>query len=435
MHPLSDEAIGYLLEVDPEDLSCLRRNESNSVEYKKSFGLKSLDIYARTLAGYANADGGYLVFGIDDTTKEILGLQNDHFDRLDPRILTEYLNSRFAPEIKWGSLLVHRDEFKIGVLYAYPAQNKPIIAISNGGRIREADIYFRYNGRTEHIKYPELRALLDEERRKEQAIWLKHLRRLATIGVDNAAVLSLSDGVASGKSGAFVIDSEILPQLQFIREGEFQEHIGAPTIRIIGDAEIVAVGQVEPARTQLRPVFISRTDIVKSFLEQSPTTEPLEYIRAICFEQTPYLPIYYFARLAAITIDDLLNLVENSQGNGKLLLLKRLQEDIGHSRYYQLPKSDIAASKRLKLVQQIQSQTLDLDNLESPSELFEAIQLLDTSSIEDSYILSILRRLFDEFSGVGGNVATLLRKAICHIDYIHNRHFLEVQESERATDS
>ncbi|MEI2763233.1 hypothetical protein, partial [Methanothrix soehngenii] len=179
---------------------------------------------------------------------------------------------------------------------------------------------------------------------------LKHIQRLATIGVDNAAVLSLADGVATGKCGAFVIDSELLPKLQFIREGEFQETTGAPTVRIIGDAEILGIGQVTPVQTQVRPTVILPTDIIEKFLMQNYQTGPLEYIKAICFEQSPYMPIYYYARQVEMSHNDLVKFVENSNGIGRRLLLKRLNEDDAHARYYKLPKGEISASKRLGVV-------------------------------------------------------------------------------------
>lgn len=422
--PFSHETLCQILELDPMNTSRLRHKESNSIEFKRSFSFHSFETHARTLAAFANSGGGHLVFGIDDTTREVVGLLNDQFDRLDSRLPTEFLNSRFAPEIRWSSYLHRLGDKEIGLIYVFSAQNKPVIATANGERIREGEIFFRYNGQTAIIKYAELRAILDEERRKEQELWLKHLQRLATIGVDNAAVLSLVDGTASGKSGAFVIDSAILPKLQFIREGEFEERAGAPTVRVIGDAEILAVGNVYPVQTQVRPTFILPTHIIEAYLQQTVIAEPIEYIVAICHEQSPYLPVYYFARLAGLSMSQLAATVENSHAPNRHNLLRRLREDVEHIRYYRLPKSLDSAVKRTDLVQQINTAIFSCDGIEGPTHVLEAIQLLRVGEFDHDYVLSLLRDLYDRFSTSGGNTATLLRKAICHIDYVENRPYL-----------
>ena len=38
-----------------------------------------------------------------------------------------------------------------------------------------------------------------------------------------------------GKAGSFLIDENLLPQLSFIKEGEFQERSGTPTLKLVGE--------------------------------------------------------------------------------------------------------------------------------------------------------------------------------------------------------
>ncbi len=58
----------------------LRSRESNTVEFKQSFNKGSVAAYAKTMAAFANNSGGYIIFGITDTPRRIIGLKNDNFE-------------------------------------------------------------------------------------------------------------------------------------------------------------------------------------------------------------------------------------------------------------------------------------------------------------------------------------------------------------------
>jgi hypothetical protein len=421
--PFSVELLRAIFELAPNEHTQLVLRESNQIEFKRTFHFEAFDTHARTFAAFANCDGGYLLFGVDDKTREVVGLNNDKFDRLDPRAPTEFLNSIFAPEIRWASNVYEVQGKKIGLIYVWPATQKPVMATRNGRNVRDGEIFYRYNGLTETIKYAELRNILDEQRRREQELWLKHLKRLATIGLDNAGILNLMDGSVTGRSGTFVIDASLLPKLQFIREGDFQEKDGAPTIRIIGDAEILAAGELAPVKTKL--TFIRSPEIIRAFLWQELALEPLEYIRAVCFEQSSYLPIYYFAYLAEISLQQLNTDIGASDAAGKHALLRRLSEDIIHKRYYCLPKTHEAAQKRLTLIDSMVRQELDLTKIENPYHVIESLQLLTTEQAASDFVIHLLRDLYERYWNHGGNTASLLRKAICHIDYVLYRNKIE----------
>ena len=54
----------------------LLSGESKNVEYKVSRPEKSIK-YMKTVVAFANGAGGYLIFGIEDITKEIVGISED----------------------------------------------------------------------------------------------------------------------------------------------------------------------------------------------------------------------------------------------------------------------------------------------------------------------------------------------------------------------
>ena len=89
------------------------------------------------MAAYANNRGGYIIFGVKDTPRSIIGLKNNNFDNLNQEQFSEAINSLFAPAMDWdcgifsiemtsadGEIKNH----KIGWIYTAEAEYKPIIA-------------------------------------------------------------------------------------------------------------------------------------------------------------------------------------------------------------------------------------------------------------------------------------------------------------------
>lgn len=416
--PFSSEKLNLIFQIDPDKPNHLLKKETNHIEYKQSFHYESFDTHARTFAALANTEGGYLVFGVVDETRELLGLLDDRFEKLDPRIPTEFLNSRFSPEIQWASYTHKIGENEFGLIYVWPSDNKPVIAKTNGIRINEGQIFYRYRGSTENIKYPELQQIFADYRRKEQELWLRHLKRLATIGVENAAIFNPIDGTVTGKGGTFIIDASLLPNLQFIREGEFKESEGSPAIRLVGDAEILAAGAIAATETKLKPTLIRTPQIIEAFIRRIKVMSPTEYIKAACYESSPYIPIYYYAYLSNISCENMIVLINQTKGPSKHTLLNKIDEDDSHIKYYSLPKSEEAVNKRLVLKDLIINAELNINRDVNPVNLFEAIQLLQKEEINQDYLFTILVDIYNMYWNDQPIIRTFLRKAICHIDYV-----------------
>jgi len=49
---------------------CIIENESFDLEFKKSFGFKHLDDIFKTMNGLANREGGYIVCGVEPSSKK-----------------------------------------------------------------------------------------------------------------------------------------------------------------------------------------------------------------------------------------------------------------------------------------------------------------------------------------------------------------------------
>lgn len=161
----------------------LTSRESNGLEYKESFNWSERADYAKTIAAFANCKGGYLIFGVSNSPKKLVGLRSNNFDQLDEAVITGFLNSIFSPEILYEKVSLTIRETNVGLLYIHESTNKPVVSIKDAGSVQEACIYYRYHGKTEKIKFPELQRLITEIKERETKAWQETLKKIARIGI------------------------------------------------------------------------------------------------------------------------------------------------------------------------------------------------------------------------------------------------------------
>lgn len=215
--------------------------ESTWLEFKESFSFGNLDEYARTMAAFTNHSGGYIVFGVKNHPREIAGVDHDKFQSIDSAKLTEGLNDLFSSEIEWAMSVYSWQGKDFGLIYTHESQEKPIIARKTATGIKEADIYYRYNGRTENIKFPELSKIISKRLEQEKYAWMDVLKRTASIGPQNVALMDTLKGKIEGVGGTVLIDEDLLPKLKFIKKGEFDEEKGAITLKLVGELKSAPV--------------------------------------------------------------------------------------------------------------------------------------------------------------------------------------------------
>ncbi|MFZ2303761.1 MAG: ATP-binding protein [Minisyncoccia bacterium] len=214
--------------------------ESGWLEFKESFNWNSKDKYVKSMAAFANNKGGYIVFGIKDKPRDLVGLQSDNFETTDEAKITAYLNSVFSPEIVFEKFVITVQSKNIGILHTHQVKTKPVVCVKNDGELREADIYYRYNARSERIKYAGIKMLFELAKEEERKSWMEHLEKISKIGPANAAIMDVIGGDITGKGGTIVIDKKLIPKLRFINEGSFKEG-GKTVLKLIGDVKPVSI--------------------------------------------------------------------------------------------------------------------------------------------------------------------------------------------------
>lgn len=83
-NPLSSEKLSELFILNKEKNKLIKR-ESVTLEFKESFNYGSMAMYFRTIASFANRNGGYIIFGVKDKPREPIGLKESKLKKKKDR--------------------------------------------------------------------------------------------------------------------------------------------------------------------------------------------------------------------------------------------------------------------------------------------------------------------------------------------------------------
>ena len=290
-------------------------------EFKESFNWAGREQYARVMASFANSSGGYLIFGIKDDGS-FIGLSNYNFENRDPADISLYLNSVFSPAIVWEKLVCEYDGYKIGIIEVKEADEKPIISHKNGQEIKEGDILYRYTGQTEKIRYPELKSIIEKEKRKYGERLLNGLKMIVEKGPDTVKLLDLDElkDLRGGK--LYVIDSkpsDLEVKVREVSESGTSDDIGLKIISIEGKAIPIPVTEFANISSEL---------IVYSFLDRElpRNHDPRGFVERLPYETSGLVPVYFFIKKASMSIEEALQIIKKAKSTtrGRSTLINRL---------------------------------------------------------------------------------------------------------------
>ena len=428
-NPFTRDELNRIFAVSSKHPDRLISRENNSLEFKESFGFGSLGKYIRTAAGFANAKGGYIVYGVARSPHTLLGMKGDAFEKLNVEKLTNYLNEHFDPSLEWDQHIHELGGKAFGLIYIHESQDKPVIckkSADDAKHLKEGEIYYRYRGRTQIIRYPELKELIEERRKREQLLWFKHLKEIARIGIADAALFDLRTGTVKGARGNLVIDESLIPQLAFIRDGEFSETKGKPTLKLIGSVEIGgSTNRTVPGKVQVvKTRGIRATDIIRCFLTAQKVPEPAAYLTQIAWESSAFLPCYYYLRLAGASVEQAIGLIEkeHSTTQAKTKLIARLNGDDALS--VMMPAENNANGQRKLAVRKhlLARKVRDNASGKELGDLLDMVRTLKKSDLPLTYLRELLLGIFNRnFAKQDQTVNDKIRRAICYADWLHFR--------------
>lgn len=131
--------------------------ESKNIEYKVAVPKKS-EKYMKTVVAFANGNGGKIVFGIDDKTLEIVGMDEDNiFKTMDA--ITNAISDSCEPRIRPDVTLQTVNDRTVIVVEILPGAMRPYY-IKSEGMIE--GIYMRVSGTTRAVEEYMLKELILE---------------------------------------------------------------------------------------------------------------------------------------------------------------------------------------------------------------------------------------------------------------------------------
>jgi hypothetical protein len=277
MNYISQSTIEEFLKLKND--KSLYHRESKVLEFKEQFNLAGLAEYFKDFAAFSNNAGGYIIFGISNSPRELVGLSDNsaaQFEKIDPEKISGFLLEIFAPDIQWDQQLFGVSGKKFGVFYIHESKQKPVIAEKDEGRdqtIKNGDIFFRYAGRTQRIEFAELSYIIDERIKSTNEQWLSLMSKIAKAGPANAAILDTEKGlIQRNDEQILVIDEGLVDKLKFIKEGQFKEEEGAVTLRLVGDVK--PMGAIKVTRTIQRSLTDQYSFSAKELVTEIKKTLP-----------------------------------------------------------------------------------------------------------------------------------------------------------------
>lgn len=450
MHsPFSTKQLEFLFQTRTgTDIS--HRREGMTIEFRENFHLSNefLAKTAKTMAAYANNRGGYLIFGVTDKPHTLKGMTNDKF-QADPNKLSQFLSTHFQPAMYWDMHTHHMEGKSFGLIYVHEVVKKPVVAsCSFDGQYREGEILYRYVSESKSIKAADLISLIDSRVDRERREWQLMLSKMAAISPQNALLLNTITGKIDTDGKTFVVDKDLLEQIKWVKEGQFKENEGAPTLKLIGNVQTLSGQPIVATKTV--PRAITKDDIIQSFLS-SACTAPHEFLRAIPYTNNVLLPIWFFIKTAELTLEEAAKLIQDCTTASAICkneIVKRLSHDNKQKfRSAKLPiidsipqfdcidfdsSVDIWRNDLLKKHHLIGVKKAVVHDALSNGTAFDwphvfwqehadiflqAITWLESDfvALKKDMLMAILKSIME--IELTGNTGTLFRKALCYIDY------------------
>lgn len=304
----------------------LADGETAEQECKETFDLKKPTRIIKAIAALANHRGGFVFIGVTDNGCRAVGLPDDVFATTDIAAIADKVKTYLTPTPVFSKDVIDLDDVKVGFIYVEKHSLPPVIVCRDGDGLDDGTILFRYPGQSGRIKFGDLLDILRERDRSAHTMLLSSAARLSEIGTDRALIVDTREGTVDAGDRQITIDRELADQLEFIREGEFKERAGAPTLRLIGDVRAVdATGQV---RERIEARALTADMAVKAYLRKEQVRSPLEYVCLSAHVQRQWLPLHYFIHLSGQGLDAAIQALEGTDGayqNSKQRALERLR--------------------------------------------------------------------------------------------------------------
>lgn len=251
--------LSELFEYDADTLRVSSR-EGKHREFKQQPAAGDMLRYGKTLAAFSNTDGGVIVFGVTDTPRTIVGIDDDFPDEAN---WANSLRNAFAPEIDFAVREYVLGEKTVVAIGVDRGRDLPIVCLRDSSvsrlvngkpkseaLLQQGAIYYRQAGQTRPIYHLELRSMLERRDADRLAAFMQNLRIISEVGPDKIGILDMSKGVAEGDTTRLYLSRETARHLNFIERGRFVEskEEGDPAYMVVGSVQLnqAVAGPLDP---------------------------------------------------------------------------------------------------------------------------------------------------------------------------------------------
>lgn len=383
----------------------LRDGETTQQECKETFDPKKMNPIIKAIAALANNRGGFVFLGVQDADCRAIGLPDEKFNAMDVVQISQKVKTFLTPTPDFIKASIRLDDLNVGVIYVEKYAEPPIVVSRDGDGLESGTVLFRSPGQSAKISAGDLLILLRERDQNNQSKLLKSAQRLAEIGLNNSLIVDTSTATLESEDTQVTIDRNLADQLEFIRQGEFEEVEGAPTLRLVGDVRAVNADGAVKERIEGRA--LTADSVLIAFLSRDPVHSPIEYIRESALVQRQWLPLYYFVHLSGKPLDEVITLLDECvqvYTNSKANALERLR---GNKSAY-VPASGQAV---LALAAVLEGEFETIEDNFADKLIARALASLPDTYEDFEPIFDLLARIFERGKGNSALKGTVFKAA------------------------
>ena len=409
---LADRALARFVRRDDGDWYLID-GETSEQECKTQFDPHRMEPIIRAIAALANNRGGFVFIGVADADSRVTGMPDTSFQDTDIVRITDKAKTLLTPTPVFTRDVIDFGGHAVGVIHVEKHLTPPVIVCRDANGLEDGTILFRYPGQSGKIKFGDLLEILRQRDRAAQRVLLASASRISEIGADRALIVDTDKGEMATGSKRIVIDRALADQLEFIREGEFEEREGAPTLRLIGDVHAVDHdGQVVK---RIEGQALDAEAVLLAYLGREQVRSPMEYVCISAKVQRQWLPLFHFVQLAggdrdaAIAALEVTNAVYRVSKDNALLRLR------GQRSAFEQPGGailDVMASLHERDVDDLRDRFTD-------SQIVRAIRGLPDGFEPDTQLFDLLRDIYEE-ADEDANVRSGVFRAAARLDELED---------------
>ena len=250
--------------------------ERRDLEFKENGERNTFLKSVKTIAAFANRQGGSIVFGVSDRPRTVCGVDSFLDEAAIQDILTKHLYP--VPDIEIFERNI--DQLDLYQVKVYPNRKAPVMAIKdlqtsgrrNANVLNQGVIYFRRAGRTKAATGEELASILEKRDHLVRQSILGLLSRAGDIGFENVAIADFRQYGDRSENVTLYVPEAAANDLNIIDRAKLVEDGGAPAYQIRGAVRLTSSTDRDPRKPLLPSVSerVLREPIKRIFWPEFP---------------------------------------------------------------------------------------------------------------------------------------------------------------------